>query len=954
MRFLPGQRWISDTEPELGLGTVLGVDPGRVLVRYAATGEQRQYAIDQAPLRRVAFRPGESLTTRDGRSHEVARVETTGELLTYHTADGRIIPESDLSDALSFGSPEQRFLAGGVDSVRAYELRRASLDHRHRRRRSPVRGFVGGRMDLIPHQLHIAREVAGRHAPRVLLADEVGLGKTVEACLILHRLLAIGRAARVLIVVPESLVHQWFLELLRRFNLWFHIFDRERVEAVRTADPRANPFLEDQLVLCALPLLLESRCAQEAAEAGWDLLVVDEAHHLEWKPGDPSPEYVVIERLSRSAEGLLLLTATPEQLGLAGHFARLRLLDPDRYPDFQRFQEESCDYGSIAAVAGKLVAGAPLGAEDLTSLRRILAGEDSETCRRLEAAALGESAAREALVSDLLDRHGTGRVMFRNTRAAIHGFPRRRPHPVPLKAPADPERLLEALAAEFEEDVGRSSQVSGPGCRQGDGRFAADPRLDWLASLLRRRAEEKVLLITRSKAKVMAIDAALRTRLAVETALFHEDLELVQRDRNAAWFSEPRGARILLASEIGSEGRNFQFAHHLVLFDLPMDPELVEQRIGRLDRIGQTSDIQIHVPYVVNSPQEVLFRWYHEGLDAFGHNLVGGREMLEQFGAAVRDLAQDFHETHDTRRPELERLVNETRRAREELEHRLEQGRDRLLELNSHQPKSAQEIVDAIAALDADRALDEFLLEVWDHFGVPVEELGPRMFRIGADGVFAGAFPGLPAQGVVATLDRKTALSREDLTFLTWDHPMVTGALDLLLGRPDGSTSAVIWTHAPRQGFCLETLHVLECVAPSNLHADRFLPATPIRVFLSSEGEDITSAMVTALAKARLVEGRIHEGLDSPDLRQHLQHLTDASRVLAMERAEPVIHDALTELDARLGHELERLRSLARVNPAVRPEEVALLEAQRDDLRRHITAARLRLDSMRLLILAGR
>jgi len=80
----------------------------------------------------------------------------------------------------------------------------------------------------------------------------------------------------------------------------------------------------------------------------------------------------------------------------------------------------------------------------------------------------------------------------------------------------------------------------------------------------------------------------------------------VQRDRNAAWFAESDGARLLLCSEIGSEGRNFQFAQHLVLFDLPLNPELLEQRIGRLDRIGQTADIQIHVPYLARSPQEVL------------------------------------------------------------------------------------------------------------------------------------------------------------------------------------------------------------------------------------------------------------------------------------------------------------------------------------------------------------
>src|SRR6185503_7589573 len=166
-------------------------------------------------------------------------------------------------------------------------------------------------------------------------------------------------------------------------------------------------------------------------------------------------------------------------------------------------------------------------------------------------------------------------------------------------------------------------------------------------------------------------------------AVFHEGLSLVQRDRNAAWFAEEDGARVLICSEIGSEGRNFQFAHHLVLLDLPLDPELLEQRIGRLDRIGQSSEIQVHVPYVTGSSHEVLARWYHTGLNAFEKNLHGGRELLERFGARVHDLAQDFHETEVTSCAELDRLIAETQSARDELATRLEHGRDRLLELNS-------------------------------------------------------------------------------------------------------------------------------------------------------------------------------------------------------------------------------------------------------------------------------
>src|SRR5690606_35398971 len=114
---------------------------------------------------------------------------------------------------------------------------------------------------------------------------------------------------------------------------------------------------------------------------------------------------------------------------------------------------------------------------------------------------------------------------------------------------------------------------------------------------------------------------------------------------------------ILLCSEIGSEGRNFQFAHHLVLFDLPLHPELLEQRIGRLDRIGQSKDIQIHIPYLGNSPQQVIVRWFHEGLNAFEESFEGGNEISKLFGERLLKLAQS--QPLSDQDSELEALIGE-------------------------------------------------------------------------------------------------------------------------------------------------------------------------------------------------------------------------------------------------------------------------------------------------------
>jgi ATP-dependent helicase HepA len=942
-RFLPGQRWISEAEPELGLGTILQAGGGHVQVRFAASDEARTYAAEHAPLKRVRFRAGDRIKAQDGREVSIQQVVERAGLLCYVTPSGEL-PEAQLSDTLSLHGPEDRLFAGRFDESSVFELRQRTLECHHRIRRSPVRGFLGGRIDLIPHQLYIAHEVAARHAPRVMLSDEVGLGKTIEAGLILHRLRLSGRADRILVLVPESLLHQWFVEMLRRFNVWLHIFDEPRCAAIEAGEPGVNPFLDDQLVLASLDFLAaDPRRASQAADAGWDLLVVDEAHHLEWSPSAPSTEYRIVETISRRAAGLLLLTATPEQLGMESHFARLRLLDPDRYSDLAAFVAGAKDYRSIADVSEKLAAGRQLETPDLGVVRHAL-GDDDQLEARLRAVAAGDATARQELLDDLLDLHGPGRVIFRNTRSGMTGFPRRHARLARLDPGPQSPAWLDRVATEFAEDVGGGRLQPGPD-------LTRDPRLLWLVGLLRKLDPQKVLVICRRIEKVEAIDAALRRNLDVKTGIFHEGLTLLQRDRNAAWFAEPDGARLLICSEIGSEGRNFQFAQHLVLFDLPLNPELLEQRIGRLDRIGQQGDIEIHVPHLARSPQEVLARWYHDGLDAFEHNLEGGNELLRQFGRLVHDLALEFPVADPVAaEAELAGLLQRTREARHEIRRRLEQGRDRLLELNSFRPAIAQKLIAQIRATEPLPAWEEYLLDVFDHFGVRVEELAPRTWHLHPDGVITEAFPALPAGGVVATCDRQRAVRRDEVAFLTGDHPMVTGAMELLLGAETGNCAFAVLPAARERSLLLELVFVLEAVAAPRLHVDRFLPATPLRVVLNHKLEDLTAMHGPADWEGRLKPGVPFRLLDNPNLaRRTLPAMLERGTTLAETRAAGVRAAALAEMRTLLGHEVHRLKLLHRVNDHIRPQEIQLAEAQQAELTAALQDARLRLDSLRLI-----
>ena len=924
-----GQRWVSASEPELGLGTVVQVAKGRVHLLYPATGEVRQYVSDLAPLQRVQLRTGQEIEDHEGTKRLVETIREEDGVITY-CGSGWEMPEAQLNDNISLDGPEERLNGGHFDEAYISDLRIKAIEIMHSFRKSPTRGFLGGRIDLIPHQIYIAQEICNRSAPRVLLSDEVGLGKTIEAGLIIHRRRLTGRAERVLIIVPESLVHQWFVEMLRKFNLWMNIFDEERCLAIETTNPNANPFLDDQLALCSIDFLANNPLrAKQAFEAEWDLMTVDEAHHLGWNIDHVSPEYEIVETLANKAEGVLLLTATPEQLGPESHFARLRLLDPNRYSNLSSFLEENQNYADVAPIATSLHEGRSLTNEQ----RSLLAAMPDIEARKMN---------EEDLLSALLDRHGPGRVVFRNTRSNMSGFPKRIAHLSPLDSPEknlpdyndQDEEELEAWCYEEEEE--EQNEKSGS--------FTPDQRVLWMEKLLEEIGEDKVLLICENIENAKAIGQAIDERIPVKSTLFHEELTLVQRDRNAAWFEEKGGARIMICSEIGSEGRNFQFTHHLVLFDLPVNPEVLAQRIGRLDRIGQTQTINIYVPYTKNGPEEVLARWYHEGLDAFEHHLDGGNLLLRQFGNEVSELLATYNQSEEEEE-KLAKLITKSSERRKIIAEQLEKGRDRLLELNSYRPKVADKLIKAIHETDNSMELETFLLEVFEHFGVRVEERDHRTYLLdGRSAVNCDGFPGLPKGGLVGTFDRSYSLGREDITLLTGDHPIVTGAVDLLLGSERGNCSFHIWEHEEKKSLLLEGIFVLEAPAPKQLHVDRFLPPTPLRFLINQEREVVTIEL------PEMTEGSPYDLMDDFKIGKELiPAMLGKARKIASATAKEIAKEASRAMMATIQGELDRLAALRKINENIRQEEIDLTHKQMQELAEALSKARIRLDTVRLI-----
>ncbi|MBX2881600.1 MAG: RNA polymerase-associated protein RapA [Granulosicoccus sp.] len=902
--FFIGQRWISDTEPDLGLGTIIDQNHRQITVVFLASGETRIYAKETAPLTRIRFTAGDTLTTHDNQIVTVQEaLEEDGCLLyqgTLESGEPIIVPESELSNFLKFNRPQDRLFAGQLDNRKWFNLRADVIEKRHALERSLIRGLVGARVSLIPHQLYIATEVSARQSPRVLLADEVGLGKTIEAGLILHRQLANLQISRVLIVVPEALLHQWLVEMLRRFNLHFHIMDADRYEALLPSAPDENPFLAEQLTLCSLDTLLNDPKIAAAATAGqWDTLVVDEAHHLEWKPEAPSEAYALINQIADVTPSVLLLTATPEQLGQQGHFARLRLLDSSRFSDYNRFIEEEEDFAATADTADALVAETPLSNMQLTALTHQLDIELSTqevSWLQSELTADGYNL-RQRLLTMLVDRHGTSRVLFRNTRSAIRGFP---------------NRILNHHTIEGSDPVAAT--------------------LEWLPTFLKQHFPDKVLLIASSLKTVQTIAEGLRVA-GINSAQFHEDMSIVDRDRAAAWFADDEdGCQLLICSEIGSEGRNFQFLHHLITIELPMTPDVLEQRIGRLDRIGQKEDIQVHVPTIAGSRDERLLRWYHEGLNAIENICKVGATVAKELQDSLQAVIND--NSGDT--VALELLIDTSRDRVNDLNERLEQGRDRLLEINSNRVDMIEEHLDLLYREERSYVLSDFMNAIFDCFGVDAEEQSNKSWIIKpTDHMQVTNFPGLDAEGLTLTYYRDTALEREDFTFMSWDHPMLVAGMDLVLNEAAGQANAeIIDTDLlPKGVLFLEVVVTWRCTADKSLGIDRYFPSGVKRILLGSNRKDYTGVLddinLDSMIR-RSDAGRIKKVLQ--DNRNDINVLLQYSEKLAADALPGIVSHATDEIAAELDPELDRLIALQQINPAVRDDEIEKLKVKKQAL----------------------
>lgn len=502
-------------------------------------------------------------------------------------------------------------------------------------------------VDRYPHQERTALRVMRRFRGRAILGDEVGLGKTIEACLIIKESLLRGLARRVLVLCPPSLVEQWQQELWEKFALEF----------VSTADPEfraagGEAWSAFPHVVASLSTARHPRHADALKAAGTDLVVVDEAHHLRRRT---SSAWRLVSELPRKY--VLLLTATPVQNELDELYNLVTLLRPGQLGTPAQFRKRFVD------------AGDKRRARNVGALRELVMDVMVRNTRSTVDVQLPPRRSRTLRVTPrpeekrLLDEvHALVRA-----RWGERGMSRMALTSLQLEAGSCPAALAPTLARMGLPDLAARAASIGVGAK--------------LASLLEvlRALRAPALVFTRFLHTLEALARFLEDQ-GLRVHRFHGSIPAPRREEAMRAFQQHGG--VMLLSEVGSEGRNLQFCHNLVNFDLPWNPMRIEQRVGRLHRIGQTRPIHIVNLCLAGSLEDHLLRILDEKLNMF--ELVVG-EMQTILGPLEED--EDFED------------VLADLRARASSDDELADGMDAL----------GQRMVELRRQYEADRGYDESL-----------------------------------------------------------------------------------------------------------------------------------------------------------------------------------------------------------------------------------------------------
>lgn len=884
-----------------GCCKIIGIDGRTIDVKLCDVGGRRLFsrdALEGGDFKRAALHSGALAIGPHGQCAINAVIEGDERgprhyRIIYEGGLGATVSEVQLLPlpASLTDSLPARLLRGRTDPHAMFSARHRLLVAlaRFNRQVGGLRALLASRIDLHPHQAFVAGTVILDPVRRYILADEVGLGKTIEAGIILHDLLSRRPNARVLVLTPGPLTRQWLCEMHSSFGgQGFKLADLHPIESVDLS--------RWSKVICSTNFALDG-LDEELLALPWDLVVVDEVHHLLNAPH----LYDLVMQLSRTARDLLLLSAVPVRRRESELYRLLALLDPRTYgkdgpgeeaflalykaqePLGRRLNLLSHDLADLES--GEASIQDVISRLDRTLSLPIL--QHDEQLQALLAAAKADperagALAREAHLT-ISDRYRVNRRILRNRRERLISQDRlvkitRVPAPLgyePDQIEGEAVTAAEAMLAALAEDTSLSPDILRPfsrillqalvdplatlevltavrdakaatvnsygremlnsvvglggerwrvqldtasagvkahvdvGLLSGALRLASNwrssqtssARWEALISLLHGEiaAGRKTLVFVGFPGVAQRLSTLLKGTFGEKSVTeFRSDLDDMVKEENVGRFRAESGASVMVSDESGGEGRNFQFAHSLVHADLPWQPAVIEQRIGRLDRLGReaiSTEVVSHICVNADTWEGGLYACYHQGLDLFGTSVSGVEFALRHIQDEIVDAAlTDGQDGMRDLVPRLKAIAAEER-VRDESEA--------LLDESSYHAARAERFVRTPSA-ESEFALEAAFLDYFRILssgkGVSKHQSADEsegLWCLRPDNVPHGEFTIVDRNAAgevgkrIGTFRRALAQRQRNVEFFTYGNPLFDAVVESLGQRLTGRTYAI-------------------------------------------------------------------------------------------------------------------------------------------------------------------
>ena len=709
---------------------------------------------------------------------------------------------------------------GEFDDPERFHLRAraAELDLAHRQDRFVA--LENNRIDIAPHQVKAAHQILTSYDHRYLIGDEVGLGKTIEAAIVIQELAARGQADRVLIVAPAPLTTQWQEELREKFDTNYVIYDRDYVEAKRDAYPAENVWSHEDRIITSIDFAKQDdvRSALKNVQEEWDIALFDESHHLtarrEGKRGiDRTDRYKVGEAVSETSDGLLFLTGTPHNGKRDQFYFMISLLDPYRFRDEHDVNKEGLKDLMIRRLKDKMYNkdGTPMFPEkniqtlpvEFTPQERELYEDITEyitehynlaSQEENDAAGFAMVLYQKRLVSSIYAIQQSLRNRMESIKAggADLGDLSELTKSLLDEYRDNPELLTEAQRERVEEELGAAAASGDPDKIEQELEMVRDlynqakaikvdskaERLrEYVDGILEEDPDEKILIFTEYTDTLEYLKGQVFGDRDI--AEIYGDLSQTQRQQQFEKFEGP--ANVMLATDAAREGLNLQFAHIMVNYDLPWNPTRIDQRIGRLHRYGQDETVEIRNLFFKDTRESIILERLLEKIDEIEETLGMSSDVL---GLVLEDVDLEEQIMSALARGENpEQVVDDLETIVEEQEEAVRRVDDELLIRDkfdlSKEDRDVLDIVKESAEDTVSEADVAYLVRtVCQEFGGRIKNVRPGPADDGGD-VFDLVVPDQLTGNDVkkrydgATFDRENALADESLEFITLDHSVV-------------------------------------------------------------------------------------------------------------------------------------------------------------------------------------